>query len=44
VTDDYFVSLTQVDEDTYDFATMFYNGGTCLSEVLSEELGNKSTK
>lgn len=42
-TDDYFISLTQVDEDTYDFATMFYNGGTCLSEVLGDELGNIST-
>lgn len=41
-TDDYFVSLTQVDEDTYDFATMFYNGGTCLSEVLGDELENVS--
>lgn len=40
-TDDYFVSLTQVDKDTYDFVTMFYNGGTCLSEVLGYELGNK---
>lgn len=42
-TDDYFVSLTEVDKDTYDFATMFYNGGTCLSEVLGDELGNIST-
>lgn len=41
-TDDYFVTLTKVDEDTYDFATMFYNGGTCLSEVLGDELENIS--
>jgi hypothetical protein len=33
-----FIELGQNDDGTINFHTQFYNGGTCLSEVLVDEL------
>lgn len=33
-----YCDLTKLTEDKYSFSTCFYNGGTCLSEVLEDEL------
>ncbi len=34
--DDNFVEITQVQDGVYEFITQFYNGGTCLQEMLQE--------
>jgi len=35
---DSFCELSENGDGTYSFSTMFYNGGTCLSEMLAEEI------
>ena len=34
--DNSFVEVTKTQDDTYEFITWFYNGGTCLQEMLQE--------
>ena len=34
--DDNFVEITQVQDGVYEFITQFYNGSTCLEEMLQE--------
>ena len=34
----YHVQLTPIADDTYEFHTSFYNGGTCLTEMLEDEI------
>ena len=34
----YHVHLTPIADDTYEFHTSFYNGGTCLSEIIEDEI------
>ena len=38
--EEYFCELINEGADTYTFVTQFYNGGTCLSEILEEEIEN----
>lgn len=33
-----YCNVQKIEEGKYKFETMFYNGGTCLSEMLSSEL------
>lgn len=35
---DYVSHITKSPDGTYDFVMMFYNGGTCLSEMIGDEL------
>ena len=35
--DDYCI-IEKIDDNKYSFVTSFYNGGTCLGEMLDEEL------
>lgn len=32
------IIMTSIADDTYEFYTSFYNGGTCLTEVLEDEI------
>lgn len=32
------IQLTPIADDTYEFLTSFYNGGTCLTEMLEDEI------
>lgn len=34
----YFCNLTKLDNKTYSFDTMFYNGGTCWTEMVEDEI------
>jgi hypothetical protein len=36
--DDSYCNISEVSNGVYKFDTMFYNGGTCLSEMLEEGL------
>lgn len=36
--EEYFCELINEGADTYTFVTQFYNGGTCLSEILEDEI------
>jgi hypothetical protein len=36
--DDMFCDLTDNGDGTYSFTTRFYNGGTCMSEMVEHEL------
>lgn len=33
-----YIQLTPIADDTYDFYTSFYNGGTCLNEMIEDEI------
>ncbi len=33
-----FINMTPIADDTYEFLTSFYNGGTCLSEMIEDEI------
>lgn len=33
-----FINMTPIADDTYEFLTSFYNGGTCLSEMIEYEI------
>lgn len=33
-----FINMTHIADDTYEFLTSFYNGGTCLSEMIEDEI------
>ena len=35
---DFFVKVNKTGKKTYEFITQFYNGGTCLEEILDDEL------
>ena len=35
---DYVSYINKGPDDSYDFIMMFYNGGTCLSEMIGDEL------
>lgn len=35
---EYFCEMINEGADTYTFVTQFYNGGTCLSEILEEKI------
>lgn len=35
---EYYCHMTDLGDGTYSFNTMFYNGGTCLSEMIEEAL------
>jgi len=37
---DYINIMQQTDPDEFEFFTQFYNGGTCLEEMLSEEFAH----
>lgn len=39
--DDDFIELTQVQDGVYEFITQFYNGSTCLKEMLQEGFDNQ---
>lgn len=32
------IIMTSIADDTYEFYTSFYNGGTCLTEILEDEI------
>lgn len=36
--DGYFCNISKINDDEYEFITQYYNGGTCLSEILDEEI------
>lgn len=36
----FFFHMEQIGDGEYQFITKYYNGGTCLSEILSEEINN----
>ena len=36
----YFCEMIYEGADTYTFVSQFYNGGTCLSEILEDEIEN----
>ena len=36
--DGYFCEVNKTGDDEYRFITQYYNGGTCLSEILDEEV------
>lgn len=36
----HFMNIQRVGPDKYSYATEFYNGGTCLSEMLKEAIEN----
>ena len=38
---DNFVEITQVQDGVYEFMTQFYNGSTCLQEMLQEGFDQK---
>lgn len=38
--DDMFCRISDNKDGTYSFHTRFYNGGTCLSEMIEDEIGN----
>lgn len=33
-----FINMTPIADDIYEFHTSFYNGGTCLTEMLEDEI------
>lgn len=33
-----YIQLTPIADDTYEFHTSFYNGGTCLNEMIEDEI------
>lgn len=33
-----FINMTSIGDDTYEFLTSFYNGGTCLGEMIEDEI------
>lgn len=35
---DNYINMTSIADDTYEFYTSFYNGGTCLTEILEDEI------
>ena len=37
---DYVSYINKEPDGSYDFIMMFYNGGTCLSEMIGDELEN----
>lgn len=38
IEDDEIYIMNKIDDDTYSFTMRFYNGGTCLSECIEDEL------
>jgi len=38
--EDMFCKLTKNEDGSYSFHSRFYNGGTCLTEMISDELEN----
>ena len=38
--DGYFCEVNKTGDDEYRFITQYYNGGTCLSEILEEKCEN----
>lgn len=41
--DDFYI-MNKTDKDEYEFFCKFYNGGTCLEEILSEKLSESDKK
>lgn len=40
--EEYISHIVKTDDDIYDFVMMFYNGGTCLAEVIGDALAEKN--
>lgn len=40
--EDTYINMSKVNDYTYSFETRFYNGGTCLSEMLESELSKET--
>lgn len=33
-----YIHMTPIEDNTYEFHTSFYNGGTCLNEMIEDEI------
>lgn len=42
--DEYFVHMNRNEDGTISFSSQFYNGGTCLSEIIEESISEMNKK
>ena len=42
--DDYFVHMKRNEDGSISFSAQFYNGGTCLSEIIEESISEMNKK